>query len=29
VVGRDEVLVTAVHGQRIISRMPNDEGEEQ
>jgi hypothetical protein len=28
VAGLDEVPVTAVHGQRIVSRMPNEEGEE-
>ena len=28
VAGLDEVPVTAAHGQRIVSRMPNEEGEE-
>jgi hypothetical protein len=28
VAGLDEVPVTAVHGQRIVSRIPNEEGEE-
>jgi hypothetical protein len=26
--GLDEVPVTAAHGQRIVSRTPNEEGEE-